>query len=132
MGKKKSSGLELLSLFWRHFKLIGPWWFQIIYQPATGNFIRIFPWGTVGCWTAESEYWRYIPKWMKSGWIRCEHLQHHSVLAVLQQESLLCPACKIMESEDTYLLSYLLIHEMVTLPAFKSDEKASSAVFLGM
>lgn len=66
---------------------------------------------------------------MKSGGIRCEHLQHHLVLAVLQQESLLCPACKIMESEDTYLLSYLLIHEMVPLPAFKSDEKAVISCF---
>lgn len=65
-GKKGKSRSRTPSFFfWSHFRLIGPWWFQIIYQLATGNFIRIFPWGTAGCWTAESEHWHYIAKWMK-------------------------------------------------------------------
>lgn len=46
------------------------------------------------------------------------------VLAVLQQESLLCPVCETMEREDTYLQSYLSIQEPVLLPAFPSEEKA--------
>lgn len=63
-GKKgKSSSRTPSFFFWSHFRLIGPWWFQIIYQPATGNFIRISPWRTAGCWTAESKH--YIAKWMK-------------------------------------------------------------------
>lgn len=44
-------------------------------------------------------------------------------LAVLQQESLLCPVCEIVERKDTYLQSYLFIHEPVSLPAWPSEEK---------
>lgn len=51
--------------FWSHFRLIRSWWFHIIYQSATGNWIRTFPWGAAGCWTAESDHLEYITKWMK-------------------------------------------------------------------